>query len=95
LKDPDFDKRYPLSAIMSLLLTPPPRPLSELSTPTMVMVATRGVGGNAYVDYLKALYSRLPPIRKKMIEVNGSVYWMLSHPREAAKIICEWFDETL
>jgi len=95
LKDPDFDKRYPLSAIMSLLLTPPPGPLSELNTPTMFMVSTRGFGGNAYVDYLRDLYSRLPPIRKKTIEVNGSVYWMLSHPKEAAKIICEWFDETL
>src|SRR4030067_1645645 len=95
LKDPDFDKRYPLSAIMSLLLTPPPKPLSELNTPTMFMVATRGFGGNAYVDYLRDLYSRLPPVRKKMIEVDGSVYWMLSHPKEAAKIICAWFDETL
>ena len=95
LKDPGYDKSYPLSAIMSLLLTPPPRPLSELNIPTMFMVATRGFGGNAYVDYLRDLYSRLPPIRKKMIEIDGSVYWMLSHPREAAKIICEWFDETL
>ena len=95
LKDPDFDKSYPLSAIMSLLLTPPPRPLSELNIPTMFMVATRGFGGKAYVDYLRELYSRLPSIRKTMIEVNGSVYWMLSHPREAANIICEWFDETL
>ena len=95
LKDPDFDKKYPISAIMSLLLTPPPKPLLELNTPTMFMVALRGVGGNAYVDYLKDLYSRLPPVRKKMIEVDGSVYWMLSHPKEAAKIICAWFDETL
>ena len=95
LKDPDFDKKYPISAIMSLLLTPPPKPLLELNTPTMFMVALRGFGGNAYVDYLKDLYSRLPPVRKKMIEVDGSVYWMLSHPKEAAKIICAWFDETL
>lgn len=60
----------------------------------MLMVAKRGFGGKAHVDYLEGLYVRLPPI-KKMIEVDGSVYWMLSHPKEAARVICEWFDETL
>ncbi len=95
MEDPDFDKWYPLSAIMSLVSTPPPSPLTELKIPTMFMVAKRGVGGSSYVEYLEDLYDRLPPIKKRMIEVDGSVYWMLSHPREAAKVICEWFDETL
>lgn len=95
LKDPDFDTWYPLSAITSLIFTPPPKPLSELNIPTMFMVAQRGFGGLPYTDYLKDLYNRLPPIRKKMVEVDGSVYWMLSHPKEAAEIICGWFNETL
>lgn len=95
LKDPDFDTWYPLSAIMSLLFTPPPKQLSALNTPTMFMVAQRGFGGGLYADYLKDLYNRLPPIRKNMIEIDGSVYWMLSHPKEAAEIINDWFRETL
>ena len=95
LKDPDFDTWYPLSAITSLLFTSPPKPLSELKTPTMFMVAQRGFGGQPYVDYLKDLYNRLPLEKKKLIEVDGSVYWMLSHPKEAAEIIGEWFTETL
>lgn len=95
LKDPDFDTWYPLSAILSLLFTPPPQQLSELHTPTMFMIAVRGFGGSAYVDYLKDLYVRLPAIKKKMTEIDGSVYWMLSHPKEAAEIICDWFDKTL
>lgn len=95
LRDPDFDTWYPLSAILSLLHTPPPQQLSGLHTPTMFMVAARGFGGNAYADYLKDLYDRLPQIKKKMIEIDGSVYWMLSHPKKAAEIICEWFDKTL
>jgi len=35
LKDADFDKWYPLTAIMSLLYTPPPAPLTELATPRL------------------------------------------------------------
>ena len=34
--DPDFDRWYPLSAILSLLTAPQPAPLSALSIPTMV-----------------------------------------------------------
>jgi alpha-beta hydrolase superfamily lysophospholipase len=95
LNDPDFDRWYPLSAIMSLLLTPPPQPLTALQIPTMFLVALRGVGGNAYVEYLKDLYQRLPHLKKQLVEVDGSVYWMLSHPKEAASVVCEWFGETL
>lgn len=91
LHDPDFDKYYPLSAVLSLVSTPPPNPLSELITPTMFMVALRGFAP----EYFKELYDRLPVAKKKMVEIDGSVYWMLSHPKEAAEIICEWFRETL
>jgi pimeloyl-ACP methyl ester carboxylesterase len=95
LRDPDFDKWYPLSAIMSLLLTPPPHALSAIKIPTLFLVALRGFGGKAYVAYVKDLYRRLPPVKKRVVEVDGSVYWMLSHPKEAAQVIGEWFDETL
>ena len=95
LNDPDFDKKYPLSAIMSLLLTPPPNQLTELNIPTMFMVAERGFGGGSYVNYLEELYSRLPPIKKEITRIDGGVYWMLSHPKEAANIICNWFHQTL
>ncbi len=95
LHDPDFDRWYPLSAIMSLLVTPPPQPLSALRIPTMFLVALRGVGGRAFVEYVRDLYQRLPNVKKRLVEVDGSVYWMLSQPREAAGVICGWFDETL
>lgn len=90
-KDPDFDKRYPLSAIMSLVTTPPPNALSTLKIPTMFIVPMRGF----FPSYETDLFNRLPDIRKEMIEVDGGVFWMLSHPKEAARLICEWFDETV
>jgi hypothetical protein len=77
------------------LLTPPPEPLMELQIPTMFLVALRGFGGNAFVAYIKEVYQRLTNVKKRMVEVDGSVYWMLSHPKEAADVISEWFDETL
>jgi hypothetical protein len=94
LKDPDFDRWYPVAAVASLLSTPPPRPLSELTTPTMFMVSQRGFGGDPYVHYLKDLYDRLA-VQKQWTMVDGSVYWMLSHSHEAAEIICDWFSRTL
>ncbi len=92
MKDPDFDKQYPLSAVMSLVSTPPPNLITELKIPTMFLVPTRGWTDPSYA---KNLYDRLPPIKKRMVEVDGSVFWMLSHPEEAASVICKWFDETL
>jgi hypothetical protein len=89
--DPDFDRRYPLSAIMSLVSTPPPRPLSALSIPTMFVVPARGFFPSYFVD----LFSRLPSIEKRLGEVDGGVFWMLSHPGDAAKLVCDWFDRTL
>jgi hypothetical protein len=91
LHDPDFDTWYPLSHVMSLVSTPPPNPLMELGTPTMFVLAC----GGPTPAYIKALYDRLPPIKKRLTEVHGSIYWMLSHPVEAADAVCCWFDETL
>jgi hypothetical protein len=92
LKDPDFDRWYRLSSIMSQLSTPPPNPLIDLRSPTMFLVPVRGWSDPTYE---RGLYNRLPPIKKRLVEVDGSVYWMLSHPREASREICEWFAETL
>lgn len=92
INDPDFDRWYPLSAIMSLVLTPPPNPITELKIPTMFLVPVRGWSDPSYV---RDLYNRLPSIKKKLVEVDGSVFWMVSHPKEATEIICEWFNETL
>jgi hypothetical protein len=90
-KDPDFDRSYPLSSIMSLVYTPPPRPLSELRVPTMFMVPVRGF----FPSYERDLFSRLPDITKRIVDVDGGVFWMISHPKEAAGIICQWFNKTL
>ena len=59
LHDPDFDRWYPLSAIMSLLLMPPPQPLTALQIPTMFLGALRGFGGSAFVEYVEDLYHRV------------------------------------
>lgn len=90
LHDPDFDRSYPLSAILSLLTTPPPHPVAALAVPTMFIVPNRGFAP----AYARDLFGRLPAIRKKLVEVDGSVFWMVSHPRLAADTICSWFDDT-
>lgn len=91
LKDPDFDKCYPLSAIMSLLSTPPPNPVESLTIPMMFLLDQKG----PTPAYITKLYDRIPPIKKRIVEIDGSVYWMLSHPRAEARIVCDWFEETL
>jgi hypothetical protein len=90
LKDPDFDRWYPLSAVLSLVTTPPPAPLEQLTTPTMFVVASEG----PTPDYIVDLYQRLPAIPKRLIQVDGSVYWMLSHQRQATALIADWFSAT-
>ena len=57
----------------------------------MFIVPERGI----YPSYEKDLFNRLPDIKKKIIEVDGSVFWIVSHPKEAANVICDWFNETL
>ena len=91
LKDSDFDRWYPLSAVASLLTTPPPGPLGGLTTPTMFIVADLG----PTPAYIADLYERLPDIAKELVHVDGSVYWMLSHPRDAASLISDWFSGSL
>lgn len=89
-RDPDFDTHYPLRAVLSLVGTPPPRPLSALTTPTLFILAKRGL----IPSYFKTLFAQLPVKTKKLIEVDGGAYWMLSHPKAAAEIICSWMEET-
>ncbi|HEY0355979.1 MAG TPA: hypothetical protein VGC29_07240 [Flavisolibacter sp.] len=84
--DPDFDKRYPLQAVMSLVNTPPPNPLSDLSIPIMFIVTTRGF----MPAYFKELFRRLPMMTKRLVEIDGGVFWMVSNPNDAAKLICDW-----
>ena len=68
--DPDFDMRYPLSAIMSIVSTPPPKDLSVLQTPTMFLVPVRGF----FQSYFKDLYDRLPRIKKRIVKIDGGVF---------------------
>jgi pimeloyl-ACP methyl ester carboxylesterase len=63
LKDPDFDRWYPLSAVLSLMTTPPPGPLEQLQTPTMFVVASEGPTR----EYIVNLYQRLPRVPKELI----------------------------
>lgn len=91
LRDPDFDRRYPVSAIVSLLDTPPPRPLAELAIPTMFVVPDRGI----VPSYFDDLFQRLPPIEKQLVHVDGSVFYMVSHPRDEARLLGDWFHRTL
>jgi pimeloyl-ACP methyl ester carboxylesterase len=61
LKDPDFDRWYPLSAILSLVTTPPPGPMALLTTPTMFVVASEG----PTPDYIVNLYQAVPTYSEK------------------------------
>ncbi len=93
LDDPNIVKRYTIRAVISLISTPPPSPIEELNIPTMFLAPK----GDALmsVPYVRGLYNRLPPIKKKLVEIDGTHFWMSCHPKEAAKVICNWFDETL
>lgn len=93
MKDPDIVKWYTVRAAMSQISTPPPNPVKELKIPTMFLAPTRDKAVS--ISYVRDLYDRLPPIKKKFVEIDGGHYWLVSHPREAAKVFCDWFDETL
>jgi pimeloyl-ACP methyl ester carboxylesterase len=90
LQDPDFDRWYPLEAVMSLVTTPPPGRLEELTTPTMFIVASEG----PTPTYIADLYERLADIPRRLVRVEGSVYWMLSHPHDAAALVSDWIAAT-
>ena len=93
MRDPDIVKWYTVRAAMSQISTPPPNPIEELKIPTMFLVPSRDKA--LPISYVRDLYDRLPPIKKKFAEIDGAHYWIVSHPREGAKVICDWFDETL
>jgi pimeloyl-ACP methyl ester carboxylesterase len=86
--DPDFDNYYRLKSVMSLVNTPPPNPISALSVPTMFIVARRGV----IPSYIKDLFMMLPLATKKLEEVDGGVFWMVSNPIAASKCIAGWIN---
>ncbi len=93
MKDPDIVKWYTVRAAMSQIATPPPNPVKELKIPTMFFAPKRDKAIS--IHYVRDLYDRLPPIKKKFVEVDGGHYWLVSHPKEAAKMFCDWFTETL
>ena len=93
LNDPNVVRGYTLRAVFSQIQTSPPNPVEKLVTPTMFLAPTRD--WLMSVSYVRDLHDRLPQIKKKLIELDGGHFWVSSHPREAANIICDWFDETL
>ncbi|MDO9001067.1 MAG: alpha/beta hydrolase [Bacteroidota bacterium] len=86
--DPDFDKSYPLKAVMSLVDTPPPGNLENLNIPTLFIFAKRGL----IPVYFKTLFERLTMKEKHLEEVDGGVFWMLSNPEKATEIIIKWIN---
>jgi hypothetical protein len=46
-------------------------------------------------SYIRQLFERLLPVTKRLVEVDGGVFWMCSHPRQATGVICDWFDQTV
>jgi len=93
MNDPDIVEWYTLRASLSQISTPPPNPIEKLKIPTMFLVPK--TDKLTSISYVRNLYDRLPSIKKKIIEVDGGHWWMLSHTKEAANLICDWFDETL
>lgn len=87
--DSDFDKYYPLKAVMSLVNTPPPNPLSSLFVPTMFIITNRGL----IPAYFKNLFSRLPVKQKEIEEIDAGVFWMVSNPSEASNLIAQWISQ--
>lgn len=93
--DPNTVKDYTGLALLSQVSTPPPRPLKELKIPTMFLAPSKDTVLMP-LSYIKSLQDRLPSnIKKRIVKVNGGHWWMHSHPEEAAKVLCDWFDETL
>ena len=93
MKDPDIIKRYTLRAVLSQISTPPPNPIKELKIPIMLLVPARDK--LLSVSYMKDLYNRLSSAKKKFVKIDGGHEWIISYPKKAAKIICDWFNETL
>jgi len=47
-----------------------------------------------HTHYIVDVHQRLPAIPKKLLQIDGSVYWMLSHQRQATALIADWFSAT-
>lgn len=62
---------------------------SIISVPTMFMLTKRGL----IPSYFKDLLMQLPVKQKRLEEIYGSVFWMLSNPIAAANIIANWINE--
>jgi len=93
MNDPDFVKWYTLRGALSQIQTPPPNPIEKLKMPIMIVAPTRDK--LMPLSYVKNLYNRIPPIKKKLVEVDGGHFWMFSHPKETVEMICGWFNETV
>ncbi|HEU5168730.1 MAG TPA: hypothetical protein VFU29_24465 [Chitinophagaceae bacterium] len=87
--DPDFDKWYPLKAVMSLLNTKPPVSVDKLSIPTFFILATRGLIPN----YFRDLFLRLGARNKKLEEIDGGAFWMVSNPDKSSEAIINWIKQ--
>lgn len=92
-KDPNALMYSTLRGIMSQITTAPPKSLDEVKIPVMFLAPVRD--NLTSISYVKDLYEKLPQVKKRMIKINGGHLWLHSHPKDAAKIICDWFDETL
>ena len=73
---------------MSLVNTPPPKPLQTYSVPTMFMLTRRGL----IPSYFKNLFLQLQVKQKRLEEIDGGVFWMISNPIAAARIMANWIN---
>lgn len=85
-EDPDFDRKYPLKSVMSLMSAAPPKRISTLNTPVQFIVAKRGF----VPAYFENLLSQIQISNKRLVKVDGGALWMVSNPEEASVTISNW-----
>jgi hypothetical protein len=85
-RDPDFDLWYPLEAALSLVRTPPRRPLASPAVPTLFVLPVRGVSP----EYVRGPHPRLPTVPKRLLEVDDGVFWMCARRGRADRLLGEW-----
>ncbi len=93
MNDPNIVKKFTLRSVISQISTPPPKPINTLKVPTMFLVPTRDKLMS--ISYVRDLFNKLPNIKKRFAKINGYHDYLIFHPKEAAKVICDWFDKTL
>lgn len=81
LKDPDFDRWYPLDAVVSLLATPPPGRIQDLRAPTMFIVASEGPTPR----YVTDLFAQLPDIPPQARPCRGERLLDALPPRRGSR----------